>query len=225
MALNRQQWLELRQKGIGGSDASSIVGENPYKTNVQLWREKTGKTIPEDISGKPYVKYGVESEKYLRELFVLDYPDYELEHKQYDIICHAKYPFLLGSLDGKLTHKETNLRGIFEAKTTNILSSQHKEKWNYDNIPQNYYIQLLHYLLITAYDFAIIKAQLKFVYPNKNINEIVPFEFKKVETKTIHKIYWRENVKEDIEYLLQEELKFWDYIQKDIEPPLQLPNI
>lgn len=49
---NRKEWLKARQKGIGGSDAASVLGISPWKTNVQLWEEKTGITEPEDISGK-----------------------------------------------------------------------------------------------------------------------------------------------------------------------------
>ena len=42
----------------------------------------------------------------------------------------------------------------------------HREKWN-DRIPDNYYIQCLHYLLATGWDFAILKAQLKTVYSDE----------------------------------------------------------
>ena len=49
-------WLKARTYGIGGSDASAIVGMNPYKTNIDLFEEKTGCRIPEDISEKPYAE-------------------------------------------------------------------------------------------------------------------------------------------------------------------------
>ena len=39
---DRKEWLECRTR-IGGSDASAIVGMNPYKSNVELWEEKTGR--------------------------------------------------------------------------------------------------------------------------------------------------------------------------------------
>lgn len=34
------KWLETRNAGIGGSDASVIMGLNPYKSPYQLWLEK-----------------------------------------------------------------------------------------------------------------------------------------------------------------------------------------
>ena len=39
-------WLKSRTLGIGGSDAAAILGLNPYKSNVELFEEKTGKRMP-----------------------------------------------------------------------------------------------------------------------------------------------------------------------------------
>ena len=41
--LNRDQWLEVRKNGIGSSDAAAAVGLNPYKSQLELWMEKTGR--------------------------------------------------------------------------------------------------------------------------------------------------------------------------------------
>lgn len=89
-----REWLEARE-GIGGSDASAILGLNPYKTNQELWMEKKGQMSPVDISNKPYVKYGNDAESLLRALFSLDYPEYTVElvcliHQQTKkILCHS----------------------------------------------------------------------------------------------------------------------------------------
>ena len=56
MTLTREQWLQERKKGIGGSDAAAVLGLNPYMTNVDLWKIKTGRKEQEDISEKPFVK-------------------------------------------------------------------------------------------------------------------------------------------------------------------------
>ena len=63
---SREEWLQGRKNHIGGSDAAACVGLNPYKDNVQLWEEKVGLVLPEDISDKDYVQYGTEAEEYLR---------------------------------------------------------------------------------------------------------------------------------------------------------------
>lgn len=41
--LSRQDWLEVRKSGIGGSDAAAAVGLNPFKSQTELWLEKTGR--------------------------------------------------------------------------------------------------------------------------------------------------------------------------------------
>ena len=39
------EWLQAQLKGIGASEASAIVGQNPYMSNVDLWRIKVGPPI------------------------------------------------------------------------------------------------------------------------------------------------------------------------------------
>lgn len=153
-----EEWL-VNRKGIGGSDASAILGLNPYKTNQELWMEKKGQMSPVDISGKSYVKYGNDAEPLLRALFALDYPEYKVEYYDNNMIINKKYPWAHASLDGELMDPDGR-RGILEIKTTNILQSMQWEKWD-NRIPDNYYIQVLHYLLVTEYDFVVLKAQLK----------------------------------------------------------------
>lgn len=211
--MSREAWLKERLTGIGGSEASSIVGANPYKTNLQLWEEKTGKTIPEDISDKVYVKYGINAEYHLRELFKLDYPQYACEHNEFKLHRNKEYPFIFATLDGELTDIETGEQGVLEIKTTNILQSMQREKWN-ERIPENYYIQILHQLLATGRDFAILKAHLKTEFGNE------------IRIQTKHYAIKREEVEADIQFLKNEEIRFWnDYVLTNKKPPLKLPNI
>lgn len=209
----REAWLKKRRHFIGGSEASAILGLNPYKTNIEVWQEKTGRVEPEDISHKPYVKYGIEAEKYLAALFALDYPQYEVRaNPAYKVYTHPQYLFISGTLDGGLVEKETGRRGVLEVKTTEILNSMHREKWN-EKVPDNYYIQVLHYLLATGWDFAVLKAQLKTVYGDD------------VRLNTRHYHIERADVQEDLDYLLEKEIEFWQYVEKDKKPPLVLPPI
>ena len=109
---SHEEWLRARTK-IGGSDASAIVGMNPYKTNVDLFKEKAYGIEPEDISDKPYVKYGTEAEKHLRELFKLDYPEYQVGYVENNMFTNDKYPWAHASLDGWLLDQEAQLKSEF----------------------------------------------------------------------------------------------------------------
>lgn len=208
---SREEWLENRSSGIGGSEISAVIGCNPYLDNITLWQIKTGQIVPEDISDKSYVKYGTNAEFHLRELFKLDFPQFTVDYVENNSFTNSKYSWAKASLDGWLTD-ENGRKGILEIKTTEILNSMHKEKWN-NAIPQNYYCQVLFYMAVLEADFAVLKAQLKTVF------EGVPY----LQTK--HYFIERSDVEEDIQYLMQEGEKFWQYVKSGKQPPLRLPEI
>lgn len=208
---SREEWLENRRNGLGGSEISAVIGCNPYMDNVTLWEYKTGKKDPEDISGKPYVVYGTNAEPLLRDLFKLDFPQYEVEYVENNSFRNSKYSWAQASLDGWLTDPDGK-KGILEIKTTEILQSMQKEKWK-DRIPDNYYCQCLFYMAVAEADFCILKAQLKTVFDG------VPY------LQTRHYRLNREDVQEDIDYLMQEGEKFWRKVKDEVRPPLVLPEI
>ena len=204
-------WLKARGYGIGGSDASAILGMNPYKSNIELFEEKTGRLLPEDNSDKPYVKYGTQAEPLIRSLFILDYPEYQVIYHENRILRSKIFPFMQASLDGELIDSEGR-KGILEIKTTNILQSMQREKWK-DRIPDNYYIQVLHYLLVTGWDFVVLRAHLRSDWgPDKR-------------TMVKHYFIERSEVEADLKMLLTEEQKFWKYVESGRKPPLILPEI
>ncbi|WP_097003901.1 YqaJ viral recombinase family protein [Lacrimispora amygdalina] len=208
---SREEWLQARKNHIGGSDASACVGVNSYKSNVELWEEKTGLRQPEDISGKDYVIYGTKAEEYLRELFILDFPEYQVFYDDNNMFLNSVYPWMHASLDGELVD-QGGRKGILEIKTTNILQSMQKEKWQ-DRIPDNYFCQVLHYLAVTGYEFAVLKAQLKSEWGGE------------LRITTKHYFIERKDVEEDIKYLIDAEKRFWSYVQSGKRPDLILPAI
>ena len=214
MITNDEEWLKVRLQGIGASEASAVIGCNPYMSNVDLWRLKTDRKQAQDISSNAHVQYGHDAEGPLRELFALDYPQYVVSYGgAFDMVHNPEHPFIFATLDGRLKEKATGRLGVYEGKTTEILRSMQKEKWK-DRIPDNYYVQVIHQLIATGWDFAVLNAQMKRVFDGD------------VRTETRRYIIERAEVQDDIDYLLAEEVKFWtEYVQKDREPPLILPEI
>lgn len=209
---SHDEWLNARKNYIGGSDAAAVLGLNPYKSNLELWQEKTGIVTPEDISEKPYVKYGHAAESYLRELFALDFPEYEVGYAENNLWLNDAFPFAHASLDGWLTDQDGR-KGVLEIKTTNILQSMQKEKWDH-RIPDNYFCQCCHYMAVTEADFCILKAQLKYEFQGGDIM---------LQTK--HYKIERSEVQKDIAYLMQKESDFWKSVQAKKKPALLLPEI
>lgn len=224
-ANNHDDWLELRKKGIGGSDVSAILGLNPYMTNQELYYYKVGLKEKEDISDKPYVKYGHDAEPLLRGLFALDYPRFDVQYMENVVLANKTYPFIRYSPDGLIYDRETGMRGIYEGKTTNIVKSMHKEKWN-NRVPDNYYCQVIQGFLVTGFDFVCLRAQLNFC------NMDIDFENSLTERGGYKQIkdyiFYRTNnqIKADIQMVLNEEYRFYkNHIEKRVEPNLLLPMI
>ena len=211
---SREAWLKMRTSYIGGSEAASIVGMNPYRSNVALWELKTGRRPSEDISDNPYVRYGSEAERFLRELFRLDFPQYTVGYAEHNIWLNSDYPFAHASLDGWLETKDGR-HGVLEIKTTTIQSIAQYAKWK-DRIPDSYYCQVLHYLMVTGFDFAILKAQIKWQSWG---------DASDIRCEVRHYVIDREDVADDIAVLIESERKFAECLTADKCPALVLLNV
>lgn len=218
---NEAEWLQLRLSGIGASEASAIIGKNPYMTNQELWSYKTGRRQPENISGKACVRYGHEAEAPIRELFALDHPEYTVQYGgAFDMVHHPQYPWLFATLDGRLLDK-ADRRGVYEGKTTEILRSMQMEKWTFTDadghrqgrVPDNYYVQILHQLLATGWDFAVLNCRFKRFYRDGS----------RAETRCYY--FDRAALESDLTYLLDAEKAFWRCVERDTMPALILPDI
>lgn len=65
---NRIEWLKARQKGIGGSDVAAILGINPYRTPLDIYREKTTE-ITEDRAPSEAAYWGTQLESIVAQEF------------------------------------------------------------------------------------------------------------------------------------------------------------
>lgn len=208
---NHESWLKNRKKYIGGSDVSCILGLNPYKTNVQLYREKKGIVEPDDLSDNSLVQYGTQAEEHIRALFALDHQELKVEYIPNNSWRNTDYPFAAASLDAWLTEKETGRKGILEIKTSTITSAQQANKWKDEHIPDNYYCQILFYLGVTNWDFVFLRANLKYEKPDSPLY---------VATKEYY--VNRSEVEPDIELVMSKAKEFYDCLKNGVEPPLTL---
>ena len=206
---SREAWLKARQKFIGGSDIASIMGLSAWKNNVQLYREKKGIVMPDDLSDNPLVQYGIKAEEHIRALFALDHPELKVEYVPDNSWRNSKYPFGAASLDG-WTQDENGRKGILEIKTATITSSSQAQKWR-DKIPDNYYCQVLYYLGITGWDYVDLRANLKYAYPGCDVYTIA---------RDYH--IERSEVEEDIQTILARTAEFAKSLQENKEPSLLL---
>lgn len=203
---NREEWLALRKRGIGASEAAAVVGMSKWMSATELWRLKTGRAEDKDLSGNESVQKGVRLEDSIREFFKALRPEYSVEHHAYDMVFQKGRSWLFATLDGELTNKDGK-NGILEIKTATPTSKEAWEAWN-GRVPDNYYCQILHQMLATGYDYAVLVAAL--FDKDENV-EIRFYEFD------------REDCQADLDWLLGEETYFWEnYVLKDRMPPVSI---
>ena len=139
---NHEKWLAVRNTGIGGSDAGTILGMNPYKSLYQLWMEKTGQAEAPDLSGNQFVYWGIKNEANISDWFA------ETTGKKVErcgTLRSISHPFMLANVDRIVVGENAGL----EIKTAGV--SQYKQ-WADDNVPDAYYCQCLHYMAVTGAD-------------------------------------------------------------------------
>ena len=149
-AEDHEKWLAVRNQGIGGSDASVIMGLNPYKSAYQLWLEKRGVVDPEDLTGNPYIYWGRKNEANIADWFQ---EETGKKIRRLGTLQNREKPFLLANVDRMVTGEDAGL----EIKTAGV--SQYK-KWKDDEIPDSYYCQCLHYMAVTGADYWYIAVLL-----------------------------------------------------------------
>lgn len=148
-----------RSKFLGGSDAAAVLGLSRWKTPLQIWGEKTGNIVPEDISDRLSVKLGNRLEQVVVELF--EEETGKKCRRVNEALTHPVHPFLAAKLDRRVVGEDA----ILEVKTA---SGWKIKEWEGDDIPQEYVIQVLHYLAVTgakkAYIACLIGGNQKFVW-------------------------------------------------------------
>ena len=202
---SRSDWMQGRKSlnGIGGSDSAAALGLSKWRTNLDLWKIKTGRMEQPDISEEPAVRYGTLAEEQIRRLYQLDTEDkYEVNYLPDIVLKSNQHPCMLYSPDGLLFEKATGRTGVLEIKTSTIHGNGLQWK---DQIPQNYYIQILHGMAVTGADFTELRAWLRY-----------SDEYTAVRTYHVE----RDDVAEDIEYVIDGVENFWKFVAEDKEPPL-----
>lgn len=139
--ITREQWLAFRRAGIGGSDASTVVGLNPYSSLFFLYNDKLG-LLPEKEDSEA-MRQGRDLEQYVAERWM------ERTGKR----CRrnntmwrsAEHPCMLADIDREIVGENAGL----ECKTTSVYN---RADFAAGNIPPTYYVQCMHYMAVMGYD-------------------------------------------------------------------------
>jgi putative phage-type endonuclease len=208
---SKTNWLQKRKMGLTGSDAAAVLGLSPWKSNVDVWKDKISQKLEEE-KYNPRFEYGLKAEKYLIDLTRLDFPKLKINYEEkYYVIYEGTgdFNFCLSTPDALAIDNETEKISVIEIKTSSHSFFKHSEK----EIPEIYYPQVLHYFItIPAIDSVILRCY----YPMAAVNDC-----KKI-LQTWKVFRDDEKTKADIKFLCDEEKKFWKFVEEKKQPPLKM---
>ncbi|MBN6186431.1 YqaJ viral recombinase family protein [Aneurinibacillus sp. BA2021] len=138
--MDREAWLQLRNQGLGGSDAAAIAGLSKWKSPVAVYLEKTGQIEPEEAGEAAY--FGNKLEALVAEEFTLR-TGLKVRRRN-AILQHPEHTFMLANIDRELIGQKVGL----ECKTA---SAYLKDLWEGEEVPMQYLLQCQHYMAVTGY--------------------------------------------------------------------------
>lgn len=137
--MSKEEWLEWRRKGIGGSDAASIIGLNRYVSPFDVYAEKVGLKVEEEDNEA--MRQGRDLEHYVASRF--EESTGKKVRRMHSMLQHPEYDFMLANIDRWVVGENAGL----ECKTTSVLN---KTKFSQGEFPPNYYVQCMHYMAVTG---------------------------------------------------------------------------
>jgi len=161
--MGRDEWLEHRRKGIGGSDLSIILGKSKYRSPFALWADKTGRVVPDQAGDA--AQWGHDLEETVAKRFA---KDHNCAVVQWPVLLQSDlYPFMLANLDylvvqeceefpaGEITLWDSEevppeILHILEIKTTGIVGRGSGHLWEKGGVPEGYELQGHHYSIVTG---------------------------------------------------------------------------
>lgn len=207
----KEEWLQIRKQGVGGSDLSCILGHNRYRTAKDIYKSK--KEDVEQIHSFA-IDFGNAFEPIIFEAFKNKYKDtYAVLDYKNIMFRNVWFSFLQASLDGVLVNKITGQVGILEIKTC----QQKKGKW-YDQfgnrvVPQDYFDQAIHYFNVTNADFVVFYVLVNYEYPqnDRDMEFLTP------------RVYHRKDYLDYCNYCIDACSNFWNNnVLKNIEPKTRI---
>jgi putative phage-type endonuclease len=178
---SREDWLEERKKGIGGSDAAALVGLSAYSSPLSVYADKMG--LVEDTEDNEAMRIGRDLEDYVAKRFE---EETKLKTRNKNaILISEENPFMRANIDKAIV----GIKAGLECKTTNAFN---KTDFEGGNIPDYYYCQCQHYMAVTGYSkwylaVLVLGRSFHWFEIERNEDDIAAL----IE---IEKCFWEENI-------------------------------
>ena len=154
--LSRDEWLALRQSGIGGSDIAAIIGVSPYATAYDIYQSKTQPLSEEDMSEFAY--WGTVLEDTVAREFSKR-SGLKIQNVNY-LMRHPTHRFAIANIDRAIINRDVsgNVRfkdgklttdQIVEIKTASEYVGKNWGDEDSDEVPDQYQCQAQWYMGVT----------------------------------------------------------------------------
>ena len=160
--MTKEEWLRARGAGIGGSDASSVLGFSPYRSSISVYLEKVhyvnlakgleDKDIYESLDAVNEGSYKMELSKKLEDFVAREFSliTGKKVRNVNGILKNDKYPFALANINKAVVGE----KAFLQCKVTN---SFNKKEWS-KTVPIHYQIQMNHYMAVTGASHCYVAA-------------------------------------------------------------------
>ena len=191
-----QEMKEERKQGIGGSDAACIMGYDKYKNINQLYYEKIGEWEPE-LTPKQQRRCDLGNflEPWVAQCFEEDTGKKVYIDETY--YKHKEYDFMRANIDRNIEGENA----VLECKTA---AEYRGKEWGDNEVPAQYYFQVMHYIAVLNLDHAYIAVQIG----------MSDFKFLKIDRN-----------EEVINKMIEKEKAFWECVENRTPPVAPVPLI
>lgn len=176
--MNKQQWLDFRKNGIGGSESGTVLGLNKYMSSIELFYYKI--MFPSEKPENEAMHWGNALEDLIADRWQYwdDSPQSMIKNfnekkiirrcrRMNAYITNPAYPNLFASVDRIINKNNSDMESVLECKT---IAGYVIDQWE-NGIPPAYVVQLQQYLLVPELNNGEI-AMLK----DGRYMEVMPFE-------------------------------------------------
>lgn len=140
--ISHEEWLELRKRGIGGSDSGAIIGCNPWSSPITIYSDKLG--LSKSKEPTEAMIFGTDNEDYVAKRFMRD-TGKKVVNDNY-MYADSEYDFLIADIDRRVVGENAGL----ECKNMKFIP----EDCNLEagEVPDQYYSQCQHYMMVMNWD-------------------------------------------------------------------------
>ena len=197
---DREEWLAERKTGIGGSDAAAVLGASPYKSALDLWREKVSDDLESDAA-TTVMLMGNCLEPLAADLYA---QETGRQMRRQPLRRHPEHAFMIGNVDRLiLAVGDVQATGALEIKCPGLrVFAGAKAK----GLPDHMTVQLMHYLAVLGYSWG------SFALLCRENGQLIHFDL--------------EADPQLIATLIEREHEFWTkYVVPRVEPPQEAPPV